>query len=78
VDVSAVRDLFGTVHSEGAIKGILVTTSYFGDDSYEFIRNKPLTLISGLELLGLLEKHGYKFRIDLEEAKRLVAQKQVN
>jgi restriction system protein len=72
VDVSAVRDLYGTVHNEGAIKGILVTTSHFGPDSYSFAKDKPLTLLDGGQLLGLLEQHGYKFRIDLAEAKRLL------
>jgi HJR/Mrr/RecB family endonuclease len=67
VDVSAVRDLYGVLMNEGASRGILVTTSYFGRDSYEFAKDKPLTLISGSELLGLLEKHGYRFRIDLRE-----------
>lgn len=70
VDVSAVRDLYGTVHNEGAMKGILVTTSTFGSDAYNFVANKPLTLINGGQLLHLLESHGYKFRIDLTEAKR--------
>ena len=71
VDVSSVRDLYGTVHNEGAIKGILVTTSHYGPDSYSFAKDKPLTLLDGPQLLGLLEQHGYKFRIDLAEAKRL-------
>ena len=72
VDVSAVRDLYGTVHNEGAIKGILVTTSQYGPDSYSFAKDKPLTLLDGPQLIGLLEQHGYKFRIDLAEAKRLL------
>jgi restriction system protein len=72
VDVSAVRDLWGTVNHEGAMKGILVTTSQYGPDSYAFIQNKPIQLINGSELLGLLEQYGYKFRIDLEEARRLL------
>lgn len=72
VDVSAVRDLFGSVMNEGALKGILVTTSHFGPESYSFIKDKPLTLINGNELLGLLEKHGYKFRINLTEAKAML------
>jgi HJR/Mrr/RecB family endonuclease len=71
VDVSAVRDLYGTLLNEGASKGILVTTSNYGADSYEFAKNKPINLINGAELLGLLEAHGYKARIDLEEARRL-------
>ena len=73
VDVSAVRDLYGAVINEGAIKGILVTTSYYGSDSYSFAKDKPLTLLAGRELLGLLEQHGYKFRIDLAEAKQMMS-----
>jgi Restriction endonuclease len=65
VDVSAVRDLWGTVHNEGAARGILVTTSRYGRDAYDFISNKPLTLIDGQNLLALLAKHGFKFTIDL-------------
>jgi restriction system protein len=71
VDVSAVRDLYGTVVNEGATKGILVTTSSFGNDSYSFAKDKPITLMDGDNLLYLLEKHGHKSVIDLAEAKRL-------
>ena len=73
VDVSAVRDLYGAVINEGAMKGILVTTSYFGPEAYAFVKDKPLTLLNGQELLGLLEAHGYKFKIDLIEAKKLAS-----
>ncbi len=69
VGVSAVRDLYGTVHNEGANKGILVTTATYGPDAYEFAKGKPLTLLSGSELLSLLEQHGHKAKIDLKEAK---------
>ena len=72
VDVSAVRDLYGAVINEGAVKGILVTTSHYGPESYSFAKDKPLTLLNGNELLGLLEKHGYKFRINLAEAKAML------
>ena len=72
VDVSAVRDLYGTVMNEGAMKGILVSTSNFGQDAYAFIQGKPLTLINGSELLGLLENHGYKYRINLDEARQFL------
>lgn len=72
VEVSAVRDLFGTVQNEGASKGFLVTTSAFGPDAHQFAKGKPLTLIDGPQLLGLLDQHGYSFRIDLREARRLL------
>jgi restriction system protein len=71
VDVSAVRDLYGTVLSEGATKGILVTTSGFGPDAHRFAKGKPLTLLDGNNLLYLLAKHGTVARIDLAEAKKL-------
>jgi restriction system protein len=73
VSVSAVRDLYGTIMNEGANKGILVTTADYGPDAYEFAKGKPITLLSGNELLFLLQKHGHKARINLAEA-RMVAQ----
>ena len=71
VGVSAVRDLYGTMMNEGAMKGILVTTSDYGHDSYNFAKDKPITLLTGGNLLQLLEKNGHKARIDLAEARRL-------
>ncbi len=70
VGVSAVRDLYGTVQHEGANKGILVTTSNYGPDAYNFAKDKPITLLDGSNLLSLLEKHGYKATIDIKEAKK--------
>lgn len=69
VGVEAVRDLYGTVINEGANKGILVTTSDYGPDAYQFARDKPITLLNGGNLLHLLGKHGHRARIDLREAK---------
>ena len=73
VGVSAVRDLYGTVMNEGAMKGILVTTSNYGPDAYKFASDKPLTLLNGAHLLHMLERHGHKAKIDLAEAKQLLA-----
>lgn len=64
VDVSAVRDLYGTMMNEGANKGVLVTTRGFGPDAYQFAKDKPIELINGAALLFLLEEHaGIKARI---------------
>lgn len=64
VGVSAVRDLFGTMQNEGASKGILVTTSGYGQASHQFAANKPLELIDGANLLYLLAEHaGVEARI---------------
>jgi restriction system protein len=65
VPVSAVRDLYGTMISEGAAKGILVTTSYYGRDSREFAKDKPITLIDGENLVYLFQKHGRNLHISL-------------
>ena len=74
VGVTAVRDLYGTVVHEGADRGILVTTSDYGADSVSFAKDKPLTLINGAQLLSLLERHGHRARIDLREARELLAE----
>lgn len=72
VGVSAVRDLYGTVLNEGATKGILVTTADFGPDAYDFAKAKPLTLLSGSNLLHMLAKHGYHANIDIREARQIM------
>jgi len=71
VDVAAVRDLYGTLLNEGANRGILVTTSTYGRDAYEFAKDKPISLVDGPNLLAMLRKHGRSYRIDLPEARRL-------
>ena len=75
VGVAAVRELYGTVLNEGAMKGILVTTADYGPDAYEFAQGKPLVLLNGANLLHLLEKHGHKAKIDIKEAKRILGEK---
>jgi restriction system protein len=70
VGIDAVRDFYETVIDQGANKGIRMTTSDFDPDAGEFAKNKPLTLVSGTNLLDLLEKHGHRARIDLREAKQ--------
>lgn len=68
VGVSAVRDLFGTVHNEGAGKGILVTTSGYGKASFEFADGKPLELLDGTNLLYLLSEYaGVEAKIEPPE-----------
>lgn len=67
VDVAAVRDLYGTVVNEGANRGILVTTSSYGPDTYEFAKNKPISLVDGQHLVQMLKKHGKNYHIKLEK-----------
>src|SRR5690606_27902672 len=49
---------------------ILVTTSHFGSDAYNFAKDKPLSLIDGDNLLQLLIKHNFKAKIDIQEARK--------
>lgn len=72
VHIESVRALYGIMQDEGAMKGILVTTSDFGSDAYNFAKNKPISLLNGGNLLSMLHKHGYKGKIDIGEAKKLL------
>ncbi|MFC5661548.1 restriction endonuclease [Kitasatospora misakiensis] len=63
VSPTAVRDLHSTVQHHGANKGILVTTAGFGPGSYDYIKGKPLTLVSGPELVELLAEQGLRGRL---------------
>jgi restriction system protein len=65
--VSAVRDLYGTMINEGANKGILVATSSYGPDAYDFSKDKPIELIDGGGLLYLLDQIGVRARIVFPE-----------
>lgn len=66
VGVSAVRDLYGTMLNEGANKGILVCTSGYGPDAFNFSKDKPIELIDGGGLLYLLREHaGTEARISI-------------
>lgn len=63
VQPTHVRDLWGTVQHEGATKGIMITTSGYGPDSYKFAGGKPLNLIDGSGLLSLCQDHNIPARI---------------
>ena len=63
VQPTYVRDLWGTVQHEGATKGIMITTSGYGPDSYKFAGGKPLNLIDGSGLLSLCQQNDVPARI---------------
>ncbi|HEX4818123.1 MAG TPA: restriction endonuclease [Nonomuraea sp.] len=63
VQPTHVRDLYGTVQHEGASKGIMITTSGYGPDSYKFASGKPLELIDGAGLLSLCHEYNIPARI---------------
>ncbi len=51
--------------NEGANKGILVTTSGYGPDAFEFSKDKPIELIDGGQLLYMLQQVGVQAKIIL-------------
>ncbi|MGX4733120.1 restriction endonuclease [Kitasatospora griseola] len=58
VPVNTVRAMSGVMHDKDAGYGIVVTTSWFGKDSYDFAhRNGRLRLIDGRNLKALLAEH---------------------
>ncbi|MGW3185966.1 restriction endonuclease [Kitasatospora sp. NPDC001119] len=58
VSVNTVRAMSGVMHDKDAGYGIVVTTSWFGKDSYDFAhRNGRLRLIDGRNLKALLAEH---------------------
>jgi len=63
VPPTAVRDLDATMVRQGANRGILVTTSGFGPGSRRWVEGKPLTLVDGPMLVGLLREQGLPGRL---------------
>ena len=58
-DITALRDLYDTMINEGTVKGILVTISHYdGADSYTFSEDKPITLLTGAEIIHLFREFG--------------------
>jgi restriction system protein len=57
VGVDAVRDLAGAMDHERASKGILVTTSRVAPAGWKFVEDKPMQIIEGDALLGLIEQY---------------------
>jgi len=55
------------MNHEGANKGILVTTSGYGPDAFDFAKDKPIELIDGGGLLFLLQEVGVQARIVFPE-----------
>lgn len=58
VDVGKVRELFGVLQSNQILKtGYLVTNGRFTNPCKEFAMGRPIELIDGVRLLGLVEKY---------------------
>jgi restriction system protein len=57
VPAAAVRELYGTMITDGASNGILVTTSWYGAKAREWAEGKPLKLWDRQNLLHLLQEY---------------------
>ncbi len=49
-----VREMYGLVHAHGVTKGIVISTSGFTASARRFTSGKPLELVDGNQLLGIL------------------------
>lgn len=56
VGAPVVRELYGVMVSEGADAAVLVTTSRFTKEVRDFVRGKPVMLVDGRELAGLVRQ----------------------
>lgn len=63
-----IRDLFGVVTSERANKGILMTTGYFTKSAVSFADGKPIELIDGDKIIGLLQKYNISMMAGINDA----------
>ena len=45
-----------------------------GSNSYEFAKDKPISLVDGPNLISMLQRHGRAYKLDLVEARRLNAE----
>ena len=66
VPIGAVRDFVGALVGKRARKGVLITTSGFGDEAKKFvhtIEGKTLVLIDGVMLANLMLRHRVGFSV---------------
>jgi len=54
VGVKVVRELYGVVAGEGATGGVVISSGTFTQEARDFAKGKPLELLDGSELLGLI------------------------
>ncbi len=63
-----VRDFYGAVMAERAVKGIFITTSGFTEQAREFAKKVGLELLDGVQLRRLLISSGLSENCDLSAA----------
>lgn len=57
VGVRDVRDLYGVVNAERAIKGIIITTTDFTEEAIKFANGKQIDLINRSKLMNLIQNN---------------------
>lgn len=55
VGAPILRELYGAMHAEGAVRGALVTCGRFTKPAQEFAEGKPIDLIDGEQLVELIQ-----------------------
>jgi restriction system protein len=55
VGVEKVRELYGIQVSHNATKSILITSGFFTQEAKNFVADKPIDLVEGSQLLGLIQ-----------------------
>ena len=56
VDALKVKGFLDTVKGEGASRGILITTGYFGDQAINLIDEEPVELVNVVDFVSYLKK----------------------
>ena len=54
VDVRIVREMYGVMTAEHASGAIIITTGLFTQDARTFAEDKPIDLVEGYQLAGLI------------------------
>ncbi|MFK5913625.1 MAG: restriction endonuclease [Woeseiaceae bacterium] len=54
IPVTTIRELYGVMMGQNAQKGVVVCSGAFTKDAMEFAKGKPIELIDGLRLRGLI------------------------
>ena len=57
VTIKVIREMYGLMHEYGVDEAYVVTSSRFTKECYRFVKDKPITLIDGEQLLLLVRKY---------------------
>ena len=61
-------DFLGSIKRSGAEKSVFITTTDFNTEAQKLAKEHSITLINGMELIGLMKKHavGYSTNLSLD------------